>query len=142
MPTTKQIHAAAKVAIKYGCDRAHAEAMARYMLLAVENLDKADLFDVWPKNYGEEFWRCYPEKVGKGAMLAALEKVKLGREVTWEELLGGLARYIEHTNAMPDRQWCHPATWLNQKRWADQFAPVKENGRTTNGFAAIARQGV
>ncbi len=145
MPTIKEINAAAPIAIKYGCDKAHARAMAKYMLIAAEAARNgmADMFpDDWPKDYGEEFWRLYPEKVGKGAMLKVLEGIKISREVTWADLLAGLGRYAEHVRTTPDLNWCYPATWLNQKRWLDDFAPVKENGRTTNGFAAIARHGV
>jgi len=41
-----------------------------------------------------------------------------------DSLMAGLDRY-KHTKP-PDREWCNPATWLNQGRWND--APAASTG--------------
>lgn len=74
-------------------------------------------------NYTEDFeafWRKFPNRAGK---FAAAEKYVLARKrATAQELLDGVARYIQHK---PDYQaWCHPKTWLSQGRWLDE-APAK-----------------
>lgn len=73
-----------------------------------------------------EFWKLYPSKVGKGAAEAAFSKaIKL---VGFEEMMIGLRLYVNKTD---DRQWCNPATWLNQKRWADAPSVVHPKSRET-----------
>ena len=65
----------------------------------------------------DTFWQAYPRKIGKGdarakfvsalhltdlpTMLAALEQYKLNKPAT--------------------QQYCHPATWLHQQRWDDEW---------------------
>ena len=69
-------------------------------------------FDVW--------YELYPNKVGKHAARKAFEKVRKDGLATFAELTDGLRRYIR--TKPPDRQWCNPATWLNQGRWSDEPA--------------------
>jgi hypothetical protein len=66
------------------------------------------------------FWPAYPHKVGKGAAERAFERVRKSGKVSLAELLSGLQRYIADKPA--DRDWCNPATWLNQRRWEDSPA--------------------
>jgi hypothetical protein len=64
--------------------------------------------------FESEFWRAYPNKVGKPAALRAWGRaIKRADKAT---ILAGLAAYI---GKQDDRPWCNPATWLNQDRWAD-----------------------
>lgn len=75
------------------------------------NADEAE-FDVW--------YALYPHKVGKGAARKSFTAAR--RKAPLERLIEGLRHYIASKPA--DREWCNPATWLNQERWNDQPAPI------------------
>lgn len=64
------------------------------------------------------FWSVWPHKVGKPAAEKAFKRV--AGEV--EDILAGVERYV--ATKPPDRPWLNPATFLNQRRWEDQPAPV------------------
>jgi len=78
----------------------------------------------------DSFWSLYPNKVGKAAAKRAWEGA--AQRVDAETLMSGLRRYVNKTD---DRQWCNPATWLNQDRWEDQPAMVVERGRGPKSYA-------
>lgn len=85
--------------------------------------------DDWPTDFREQFWKLYPNKVGKPKALAKLERVaKRAVHVPWAEIMDGLERYIR--SKPPDRPWLNPETFINQERWADQPA------NTSDGYAA------
>ena len=63
----------------------------------------------------DEFWKMYPNKVGKGAAEKAFSKAI--KKVSFDRLMQGLHKYANKTD---DRPWCNPSTWLNQERWADE----------------------
>lgn len=66
----------------------------------------------------EKFWLACPRRVGKEAARKAYEKAR--KLASDEELLTGIRRYAA-TRAGQDEQYTvHPATWLNQGRWADE----------------------
>lgn len=69
--------------------------------------------------FHENFWPAYPNKVGKPEAERAFAKAR--RRAPLDAILAGLERYRAKTD---DRQWCNPATWLNQDRWNDQPAAV------------------
>lgn len=73
----------------------------------------------WPADAFEQFWARYPAKVGKAAASAAFAKVRKSNLVAFAALLAGLDAYVRHKP--PDRDWCHPTTWLNQGRWDDEW---------------------
>ncbi len=77
----------------------------------------------------EEFWKEYPEKVGKKAAFRAWKKAKDRPPITG--VLSAISRY--KSTKPPDRAWCNPATWLNQGRWADAPAATQpaDAGSTT-----------
>lgn len=62
------------------------------------------------------FWEAYPAKVGKKAAQAAWAKAK--DRPPLDEVLAAIDRY--RRAKPPDRDWCHPSTWLSQGRWADE----------------------
>lgn len=65
----------------------------------------------------DTFWKAYPRKVGK---LAAQKAYRRARSLASPgELLAGVEAYIAHKPAYAD--FCHPATWLNQGRWMDDY---------------------
>lgn len=77
----------------------------------------------FPPNAFAIWWQLQPNKVGKDAAERAFAKVRKSGRVTFAELMDGLKRYI--ATKPPTRDWCHPTTWLNQGRWADEpAAPV------------------
>ena len=67
-----------------------------------------------------EFWIAYPRKVGRGAARKAWIRIEPGAELR-KAIMEALAWQVN------SRQWRtaggkyipHPATWLNQERWAD-----------------------
>ena len=69
------------------------------------------------------FWQSYPRKIGKLAAEKAYEKTRK-RGVTQQQLLDGIAAYVQHKPAYAD--FCHPATWLTQGRWDDEYAPASK----------------
>lgn len=80
----------------------------------------------------ERFWKAYPKKRGKDAAFRAWEKRRKAHDLPpVEALLAALDA------AGTSREWRkdggqfipYPATWLNQGRWADDFAPEPESGR-------------
>ncbi len=69
----------------------------------------------------DEFWACYPRKVAKGAARRAFAKAL--KIASMEEILEGVARYRQEIRQKSTEPQfiCHPATWLNQERWADEY---------------------
>ena len=67
------------------------------------------------------FWELYPHKVGKPVARKAFFKAI--KSTPFSTIIDGLHRYVNKTD---DRPWCNPSTWLNQERWADQPAMVKQ----------------
>lgn len=81
------------------------------------------------------FWEAFPNKVGKGAARRAFETALLKTDLP--ALLAAIDRY--RSSKPPDREWCHPATFLNQERWLDQPAKIEViNGR--NGLSTAAKR--
>ncbi|RZJ47442.1 MAG: DUF1376 domain-containing protein [Brevundimonas sp.] len=66
----------------------------------------------------ERFWSAYPAKVGKKAALKAWRAAK--DRPALPVVLAALDRYCRTKPA--DREWCNPATWINQGRWDDEEA--------------------
>lgn len=66
------------------------------------------------------FWNHYPKKVGRGAAEKAWQKAIAVSSV--EEIV----RVVQVYPWGDDKQFIpHPATWLNQKRWQDDFTTTK-----------------
>lgn len=67
----------------------------------------------------DQFWSAFPAKVGKKAARKAWDRAKDRPAIA--DLLAAVERYRQ---AKPhDREWCNPATWINQGRWDDDWAP-------------------
>jgi hypothetical protein len=73
----------------------------------------------------EDFWKLWPNKVGKPAALRAF--VSARKRAGLDAIVDGIFAYIR--DKPPDRAWLNPATFLNQNRWEDQPATVS----ATNG---------
>ena len=65
-----------------------------------------------------QFWAAYPRRIGKLAAQKAYQKARRGASA--EEILAGLEAYML-TMPREERFRPHPATWLNQGRWMDEF---------------------
>lgn len=79
------------------------------------------------RNYSndfETFWRAYPHRVGK--LSAERAYVKARAKASADELLEGVARYIQYKPSYAE--YCHPASWLNAGRWLDE-APARPGRR-------------
>lgn len=86
----------------------------------------------------DAFWDAYPEKVGKGAARKAFAQAIRKTDVA--TMRAAIDRYRA---AKPDdRPWANPATWLNQERWLDEYAPPPpERGeRIDAAILAAARE--
>lgn len=73
----------------------------------------------------DDWYDAYPHKVGRAAAEQAF--IKARRKADLQTLLDGLARYKREKPA--DRNWCNPATWLNQDRWLDAPAGTGPPGK-------------
>ena len=86
----------------------------------------------------ERFWQAWPNQVAKRD--AAKAFLKVAGEL--DAILAGIERYI--AAKPPDRDWMHPATFLNGRRWEDAHPPPvaragpTPNGSTGGGFAQMA----
>ena len=64
------------------------------------------------------FWQAYPRKIGKLAAQKAWGKATK-QWASPETIIAGIEPYKEHKPEWQD--YCHPATWLNQGRWMDEY---------------------
>ncbi len=78
-----------------------------------------------------EFWNAYPRRIGKLAARKAYDKAQRAG-ATQAELLVGIRRYIEWKPGYAD--FCHPATWLNQGRWMDDYGTSVPRASVTDWF--------
>jgi DNA replication protein DnaD len=73
----------------------------------------------------DEFWNQYPKKQAKQDAVKAWGKIKMTDDLS-TAIMDGL------TKAKQSRQWRegyipNPATWLNGRRWEDEYTPTKES---------------
>lgn len=66
----------------------------------------------------DEWWQIYPRKVGKGAARRAYEKAIKTTDPA--SLISAAKRYAHERKGEDQKYTAHPATWLNQERWADE----------------------
>lgn len=87
-----------------------------------------------------DWYARYPRHVARRAALAKFGVILRNREATPDELNRGAERYAEECDrrGRSEHYICHPATWLNAGRWADQ--PSETVDPTTDAFyrAAVA----
>ena len=69
----------------------------------------------------EIFWKSCPRRIGKGEARKAF--IRARKSVEFHVLLSGIETYSEHCRkeVKESRYICHPATWLNQERWEDEY---------------------
>lgn len=80
----------------------------------------------------EEFWSAYPRKVNKTLATTAFSK-SLKTGVNYEIIIRGASDFAEHcrVSATETQFIPHPATWLNQCRWENDYLADAERIRTT-----------
>jgi hypothetical protein len=70
----------------------------------------------------DEFWEIYPRKAGKQEARKVFKRAL--SNATLADILAGARRYASDPNR--EAQYtAHPATWLNQGRWADEPLPPR-----------------
>lgn len=101
------------------------------------------LFDDWPDDFEAQFWKQYPLKVGKIAALKALRKVRERGDIPWASIMAAISRYSAWLDQRGPNCWRpepkHPATWLNQGCWDDEYPVEAPRGpslaqRVFNGY--------
>jgi biotin operon repressor len=75
----------------------------------------------------EKFWLACPRRIGKEAARRAYEKAR--KTTSDSELLEGIRRYATSRAGQDEQFTVHPATWLNQGRWADEPAGSYAQGQ-------------
>lgn len=81
------------------------------------------------------FWRAYPRRISKGAARDAFTKAI--RKTSLDTMLHAIGDYIRFK---PERiDFKHPATWLNQECWDDEWQSVpKEVSNRKRSFTDVA----
>lgn len=92
----------------------------------------------FPPNAFDLWYAGWPNKVGKEAARRKFETIRKSGRVTFDQLVSGVKRYIATKPAT--RDWCYPATWLNEGRWDDQPAAPVPIRATPNGRAPSAQE--
>lgn len=65
-------------------------------------------------------WPDFPRKVGKPAALRAWRGIRPQTQEQFDAIDAGLARWCDYWRTKDREKICHPATWLNQRRWEDE----------------------
>jgi len=97
----------------------------------------------------DDFWSAYPRKVAKGQARKAWERAV--RKASPQDIISGISRYTASLAAQKAStgwapEFCHPATWLNGERWADEGPKVNEfpdtDARLAHTRADAIRRGI
>jgi len=72
----------------------------------------------------EQFWKKYPRKVGRGGAVRAFNTAI--RKTDLDTIMAGLKIYAVAMADTEQQYIAHPATWLNQERWADDPKAIGE----------------
>ncbi len=85
------------------------------------------------KEMFDAFWREYPKRRAKGNAEKAFAKIKPSEQL-FEAIMNGLKRAKTTEDWLKDngKYIPHPATWLNGKRWEDEYTINKEVGGNGN----------
>lgn len=67
----------------------------------------------------ETFWSCYPRKTAKGSARDAFKKAI--KKTSLDKMLKAITSYVANKPDYSDYK--HPATWLNQECWDDEWEP-------------------
>ena len=75
----------------------------------------------------EEFWKLYPRKISKAK--AKLRFQSALKKTSSDVILQGVKNYLKEIEIKKtDEQYiAHPATWLNQERWNDEYQRISDS---------------
>jgi hypothetical protein len=68
-----------------------------------------------------KFYEIFPRHVGRKPAFEAWKKVLKAGKKTAAELIEAADAYAKYRAGKPKQYTLHPATWLNQERWADEY---------------------
>ena len=91
----------------------------------------------------DEWWDMVPRKKAKGGALKAYRSAR--KKVSAETIFDGTRLWVAESQGKDLEYVPHPATWLNQERWADEATPQKALDRSTgasplDGLLELKRQ--
>lgn len=91
----------------------------------------------------DEFWKAYPNKVGKDAARKAFDKRKPKRELL-DSMLAALATQRTSKKWTDDggQYIPHPSTWLNDGRWMDETSAPVAGPADVDSRVAVEREGI
>lgn len=75
--------------------------------------------NIYPPNF-LKFWKTYPKKEGKGAALKAYQNIKEPKP-TLKTIIESIELHKQQEQWQTKQFIPLPATWLNQRRWEDEF---------------------
>jgi hypothetical protein len=94
------------------------------------------------REFEERFWPEWPNRSSKDAAKKAYPKAR--QIASLEQILSGVRLYRLHKPA--DRDWMHAATFLNGKRWNDEYSgfnaragPFERPAKRNTAFAVFER---
>jgi hypothetical protein len=90
----------------------------------------------WPADYWTQFWSAYPRRTAPAAAKKALEKVRKKGDVPFSVILDAV-KIFRHETQNTEMQFIpHPATWINDGRWADDRQAIagRKGAEVKNGF--------
>ena len=67
----------------------------------------------------EEYWVCYPKKIGKGAAFSAWNKIKMDKLLLSAKCVQAV-EWQRETKSWREGYIPNPETYLNQRRWEDE----------------------
>jgi hypothetical protein len=81
------------------------------------------------KNEFDKLWEIYPKKIGKGVAFTKYKNFRTSKTdyCTYEEVLGGLERYLKYID---QNDWYSPkdgSTWFSSQCWLDEYELKEEN---------------
>lgn len=85
-----------------------------------------------------EFWLVCPKKVGRGAAFKAWRKAITKTDP--DTLITAMQRYAASRVGQEAQYTLHPATWLNQERWADEGAHQQRSAPIMDAVTAAEEQ--
>ena len=94
--------------------------------------------------YFDEFWKAYPNKVGKDAARKAFDKRKVTHDLLNVMLLAvGVQRQSKKWTDDGGKYIPHPSTWLNEGRWQDEgVVAVSGTAPDPDSREAIEAEGI
>ncbi len=84
--------------------------------------------DILKKEFNK-LWMMYPKKIGKERAFTKYKDCRTSQSdyCTYEEVLGGLERYLKY---IKENSWYSPkdgSTWFNNKGWQDEYELKEDN---------------